>query len=336
MQQLLAPVDAADPALSRTLAEARRILDALPGPTTSDSTNGGHPAPRILDGILTLEPTSAVLSREAVDRAARVAATVFRLQAAFAPTWERATSPALDDGVRALLEHHEPGAFDLASLALGRYAVTLGEAAPATFGGTVPRLAGPAASHPVAPALLALFVERLAEGGDVIAFTTDELDRVLPPTDLPPTFELVLAPCREPEGAPPGTDWLLGLHGPAGATWGRFAHALPDALRAAFDELVSVEESLLSPALACDLEFAPGATVADVACHPPLRANTLCLTAWAEGSGNLTPADLALVLDGRLFAGGVSGAPEALGLRTTSGQSLRVAQLARIRSSTVV
>ena len=50
--------------------------------------------------------------------------------------------------------------------------------------------------------------------------------RDVPGPQLPCSAELFLAPVPRRPGKPAGTGWLLGLHAPAGASLGRFGHAL--------------------------------------------------------------------------------------------------------------
>src|SRR5204862_2386126 len=97
----------------------------------------------------------------------------------------------------------------------------------------------------------------------------EELDAVLPPAPSPPTLELVLTPAGPRPGRPPGADWLLGLHAPAGATWGRFAHAVGEPLRAALARLAEAERAT-GGAARLDVAFAPAPELADLATHPPV------------------------------------------------------------------
>src|SRR5579883_840934 len=295
------------------IREARARLDLLPGSGATD----GEP----LAATLELRPRRMTLARAAVERAAAVAPTLLRLCHAFAPVLERATGPRLDEVLHALLARHEPGRYDLAPLALGRFGVAPGEPPPSALGAELPSLPPPAGEPPAAlpPSLLRLLVARLAEGADEIALPLDELDAALPDgPPPPPTLELVLMPCRERAGEPPGAGWLLGLHGPAGATWGRFAHALGAPLAAAFDELRALEAASLDGALLADVDYAPSPSVADVATHPPLRQRTLALSSWPE-RGALAPADLALSVGAALEVASVADAPGALALATRDG-----------------
>src|SRR5205807_2144792 len=78
---LLDPPSAAEDAqLAARIRRAREQVAALPSHPRLDGA-------RALDGVVALRPAAASLSREAVERAARLAPTLFRLQAAFAPTW---------------------------------------------------------------------------------------------------------------------------------------------------------------------------------------------------------------------------------------------------------
>src|SRR5205807_1723502 len=74
------------------------------------------------------------------------------------------------------------------------------------------------------------------------------LAAVAPPIATRPTFGLMLARMRGRRGAAPGDGWLLGLHAPAGATWGRFAHALGAPL---FEAMAPLADA------AVDVDYAP-------------------------------------------------------------------------------
>ncbi len=285
------------------LAGVRALLADLPGA-------GADAAP--LHAVLAFPEARVSLSQAAVERAAALAPILTRLQDALSPpAAERALDPSVSEGLDAAVEMFGAGAYDLGALACGGYGVTLG---------------GPTARPPTAvPArLLTLLVDRLsAGGGGEIQLTSDELDAILPVTPSPPTFELFLSPRREPDGAPPGTGWLLGLHAPAGASWGRFAHALGAPLARALADLAAAEKRARPDEVRLDLGFAPRADLADLTTHPPVRAQALALTSWSEDA--VTPADLRLAVD--------PGAGESLAL-VDADRVVVPAPLARLRSTT--
>jgi thiopeptide-type bacteriocin biosynthesis protein len=276
--------------------------------------------------VLVHEPrTPPTLAEAACARAAALAPVLWRLQDTLAPpAAERVLDPGLPAALAAITAPLGAGALDLAALALGDYGVSLpghdheagAEAAPAT-------------STPPA-ALLALLVDRFAAAlavGAPARFDAEELDAVLPEGTPPASFELVLAPRREPRGAPPGDGWMLGLHAPAGASWGRFCEALGAPLHAALAELAEAERTWRPGEAALDLAWHTAAELADLAQHPPTRAATLALTSWPEGAARtLTPADLELVADEAALA------PLAL-REAASTRPLAPAPLARVRST---
>jgi thiopeptide-type bacteriocin biosynthesis protein len=241
---------------------AQERLDALPGT-----------AERSFHATLVHQPSAAVIARAAVERAAAIAALLYRLQQALMPpARERALQP-LDETVDAVGEIFGEGAFELAALALGGYGTALPTDEPAP----------PAPSlSPIAAQLFA----RIASAGDTLALASDEL--VLE-GDVPDSFELQLAPMREARGKPAGDGWLLGVHAPAGASWGRFAHALGAQLDAALAELAAAERDRR-----VDVAFAPSAELADLTTHPPLRAQALALHGWPPEP--LLPSSLSLAI----------------------------------------
>lgn len=265
---------------------------------------------------LVFEPRGApTLSAAAVRRAVALAPLLFRLQDALAhPAAERALDPGVADALDAVTEVFGAGAFDLGALEVGDYGTPLG---------AEDDTAAPPAPPP--PPLTRLLVDRflaaVAAGDDEVRLEAAELEEVLPPLEPPATFELLLTPCREPRGRPPGTGWLLGLHAPAGATWGRFLHALGGDLGAA---LAETEAAARPDERRLDVVYAPSVELADVAAHPPLRGSALALTSWPENEA-VTPNELALVVD---------PAERALALATLSGKEIVPSPLVRVRSTT--
>jgi thiopeptide-type bacteriocin biosynthesis protein len=219
------------------------------------------------------------LSRAAVERAAELAPLLFRLQEALAPPM---AERALDAGTRAALRATEEifgaGAYDLDGLALGRYGtpldVEVDEPPPAQDAGVVREIVG---------AIVAAVATRTDVTLDRAA-----LEALAPAVATPPTFELILGPTT----AADGSGWLLGLHAPAGASWGRFLHAIGAPLVEAMQPLAALPGSV-------DVDFAPSLRLADLTAHPPLRSHVLALSSWpADDGGALPLASLSLALDG--------------------------------------
>jgi thiopeptide-type bacteriocin biosynthesis protein len=140
---------------------------------------------------------------------------------------------------------------------------------------------------------------------------------------------LFLAPARTPRGAPDGTDWLLGLHAPAGATWGRFAAALGAPMSRALTTLADAERAARPTQETLDVAFAPSAALADLCTHPCTRARVLALSTWSDDAAKieLAPRDLELVAE--------PGAAAPLALREgRTGAPVTPSPLARVRSTT--
>ncbi|HJX51554.1 MAG TPA: thiopeptide-type bacteriocin biosynthesis protein, partial [Polyangia bacterium] len=123
----------------------------------------------------------------------------------------------------------------------------------------------------------------------------------------------------------PGTGWLLGLHAPGGATWGRFAGALGVPMLEALEELAVAEAHARPGERALDVVYAPSPALADLCVHPPVREAALALAGWPEGAA-VAPAELALVLD--------PAAAEPLALRDQTSQPVAPSPLHRVRSAT--
>jgi thiopeptide-type bacteriocin biosynthesis protein len=242
------------------------------------------------------------------------------------PASDRLAQPALDAALEATTELHGAGAIALEAFSAGDFGVS-----PAEHD-----------DHPDAvaaapgPALLALLVGTLVEaarqGRDVAELDTEALQAAcggVGPAP-PPTCELFLAPTRRPPGAGvrEGTGWLLGLHAPAGASWGRFAAALGAPLSRALEALAAAEREARPSEEALDVAFAPSPAHADLCAHPPFRRRALALTSWPDdGATALAPRDLALVA--------APGAAVPLALRATDGGGPLVpSPLSRVRSST--
>ncbi|MGZ3407667.1 MAG: lantibiotic dehydratase, partial [Polyangia bacterium] len=189
-----------------------------------------------------------VLSRAIVERAARLAPLLFRVQEALAPPMaERALDAGMRAALRATEEIFGAGAYDLDALALGRYGTPLDVDQDAP-----PPPQDAAVLREIVGAIVRAIATRSEARLDAAA-----LDAVAPAVAMPPTFELMLAPTR-------GEDWLVGLHAPAGASWGRFMHAVGEPLLEAMLPLA------FTPAGAADVDFAPSLRLGDLCAHPPL------------------------------------------------------------------
>jgi len=292
------------------LPRTRAVLAGLPGASESATD---------VTGTLCHRPHGElVLSRRAVERAAACAPLLLRLQEALAgPVAERACDAGLAEQLDSMVEVFGAGALDLAALATGGYGCVLAETdhEPARGDHRLEVLA-----------LLADSVARAAAVGDFeITLDPEALDPILPALGMPPTIELFLSPAREPLRAAPGTGWLLGLHAPGGATWGRFAGALAGPMREALAELAAAEARARPGEKALDVVYAPSPALADLCVHPPVREAALALAGWPEGAA-VAPAELALVMD--------PAAAEPLALRDQTSQPVAPSPLHRVRSAT--
>ncbi|HJX63882.1 MAG TPA: thiopeptide-type bacteriocin biosynthesis protein, partial [Polyangia bacterium] len=292
------------------LAGTRAALAGLPGASES--------ATDVMGTLRHCPRGEPMLSQQAVARAAACAPLLLRLQEALAgPVAERVCDAGLAEQLDSMVEVFGAGALDLADLATGGYGSALAEIddepARGDGGGEV-------------LALLADAVAQAAAAGEVeITLDPAALDAILPAVGTPPTFELFLSPAREPPRARPGTGWLLGLHAPGGASWGRFAGALDAPMREALAELAAAEKQARPGERALDVVYAPSPALADLCAHPPVREAALALVGWPEGAA-LTPAELALVAD--------PAAAEPLALRDSTSQPIAPSPLHRVRSAT--
>jgi len=274
--------------------------------------------------VFTGPKTDVVLSRNAVARAAALAPLLFRLQEALAsPSAERTPGRALAETLDAATEVFGAGALELSALARGEYgsspAGDPGESDAAQLDG-----AG-------AAAVIGLLTDRIVAaagaGAAEITLRADELESLLAPAPPPATCELFLTPCRPGPSAAPGDRWLLGLHAPAGASWGRFAGALAGAADLPFEALREGERRARPAERHLDVAFAPSPRVAELCAHPPLRDAALALTDWPAGDHPaLTVEDLHLVAD--------PAALEPLALRSAAGEVVTPSPLHRVRSTT--
>ena len=249
------------------------------------------------------EPT---LERAAVERAARLVPLLIGLQEALGGAGGGAVQPA-GDGRCAGRDH---GELRLRRLRSG------GARRRATTGSQVGDGDGElsAASRPPA-SVIGVFVDAIAEaiarGSGEARLDPQRLAAAVPVlarSHAPPTAELFVVPTRPRPRTPPGTGWLLGLHAPAGASFGRFAHALGPAMDAALSELDAAEREVHGEIEHVDVAFAPSPALADLCAYPRTRRRTLALSRWGtDAADELSPGDLELVAD--------PAAPEALALR---------------------
>jgi lantibiotic biosynthesis protein len=299
------------------IAAGRASWDRLPGRVARD-----------LHAVLTLRPDrTPLLERAAVARAARLVPLLVRLQEAMAPpAGERFAARAWSDALDASTEIFGGGRFDLAALAAGDYGVDVDGDDGEVSGSGVPP-----------PALLTLLVDAMAKAARLersdATLEVTALEAALAGlegTPLPPTAELFLMPTRRAPGTSPGTGWLLGLHAPAGASWGRFVHALGAPLADACAEIAAAEQRRLPGEERVDVGFAPSPALADLCAHPPIRPRALALSRWSAAGDDLAPGDLELEAD--------PAEPQALALRERrrpdGERSIVPSPLLRARSAT--
>ncbi|MBI4508680.1 MAG: lantibiotic dehydratase [Deltaproteobacteria bacterium] len=291
--------------------EAIEELKSLP----AHSSRGAGDAP--LHAVLVHEtPNEPHLSREAVERAAALAPLLFRIQDALCPpAAERALDPALLDSLEGITETLGNGALDSSTLALGHYGSPMPREEPA------PSFTAPPA--PLLSYLMAAILKATRTGAEEVRLSSTELWPLCPDTPHPPTFELLLTPCTEPPRSPRGTDWLIGLHAPAGATVGRFAAVLGKPLEQMLGELSALEKRARPGEERLDVAASPSDALADLCTHSPVRDAALALVSWPDRA--VTPAETELVFDPALL--------EPMALRA-SGQPIAPSPLFRVRSTT--
>jgi thiopeptide-type bacteriocin biosynthesis protein len=267
--------------------------------------------------VTTLAPERPMrVAEEPVARAAAIADVLVGLQRALVPpAEERHLDAGLHARLDGLAELYGVGRFSTGALTRGEYGVTAaaadgdeGEARPAPNATLIAWLA---------EALIAA----AARGDEELALDADALRALLGDPEAPPSIELLLTPAaRGP--------WMLALHAPAGASWGRFAAALGDDLRGALGELATLERALQSGAgEPLDVAWCPTARLADVAAHPPVRARALALLGRVEGAAGLALDDADLVLDGNSAEAGPLFVDQA------TGAVVRATPLHRLRST---
>jgi thiopeptide-type bacteriocin biosynthesis protein len=272
----------------------------------------GPPAPAALDAYLRARGLSghvppaedAVLAFEGrvelptnvVTRAAALVPLLTRLQSALGlPASERHDLGGWQDGIATVAALHGAGRVPLGALAAGDFGVAPEEKDPS-----------PEPGSRFFAWLGAAVGAAVARGDHELVLDADTLDLLLPPAPAPLTAELFLSPrsraSRKTSDGVEASGWLLGLHAPAGASWGRFLHALSDEARArlapTLATLVAAEKAAAPGEESIDVAYAATASLADLGHHPPLRARCLALTSWpAPGQEAIRPADLGLVVE---------------------------------------
>jgi thiopeptide-type bacteriocin biosynthesis protein len=334
-----------------TLGQALASLSKVDLPAGFESlrTLPGASDAAAVNGVLVHQPRRPpVLARTVVERAAALAPLLFRMQDALAPpAAERLTQPALDGALQVTTELFGAGALDLGAFAAGDYGVV-----PADDEEDAKPLSPPALPS---PALLTVLVDAITEAAtarrteahlsapalaSALGAGDTDVESELGPAP-PATCELYLGPTRPPRGAREGTGWLLGLHAPAGSSWGRFAAALGPALQQALRALALVEREARPGHETLDVAFAPSPALADLCTHPRARRRALALSSWPDERDrgerdldpgelrprDLGPGDLELVAD--------PAAPAPLSLRARGGGGpLEPSPLSRVRSTT--
>lgn len=288
--------DATTPALTR-IEDAERRWRELPGANDQPALHA-----------TLVHAGDAQVSRAMVERAAALAPVLFALaEALHPPVAESAIQPGLAEALDAAGMLGGEGLLALPALELGAYGARLRDE-----GAEAPR-----PSTAMLAYLAAQVVEAARDSREALVLSPEDLAALLPRVELPSTYELQLSPARD-------VAWLLGLHAPAGATWGRFAHALGEEMSRALRELREAEASLDGEALRVDVSYAPTAALADLCAVPALRDAALAISSWPEDAA-LVPADCAIASQ---------PASVAHGGFAVGGRALRISALHRVRSST--
>lgn len=280
--------------LTGTPATIRAELALLPG----------H-GPTPLHATLLHSAGRSHVDLEPIARAAALAPLLFAMADALAPPIDESRLAGLDEQLAAARALVGEGLVPVPALEHERY--------------------GTRHVEPPAPGLdvvcwLAGLVVAAAPGRDTLELDAAELERRcgVAATD---SFELQLAPCR---GGREGEDWLLGIHAPAGSSWGRYAHALGEEMHEALAALRQAELEVDGDVLRLDVAYAPSHDVAELCCTPALRDAALAVSSWPEG-GAVTPQQCQVVNE----PGSVVHRAIAV-----DGQRLRIAPLHRVRSTT--
>jgi len=312
------------------VAAAEAALARLPGSAAGEPGTAPPPSSRrsLRGDLVFRRGASVTLSRPALDRAAALAPLLFAIQEALAPPGaERTPSDALAGTLDAATETFGAGAFEVSALALGDY----GSSPAGSPSDDEPETSSPptATAQPLLELLTERIVEAAREGHQEIALASADLRDLVDELVPPPTAEVFVTPAGPRPGRPPGHDWLLGLHAPAGASWGRFGAALGDDGRTLLEELAAAERAARPGERALDVAFTPSASHADLCAHPALRDGVLALSAWGDPAGGqpeVTAAELELVAD--------PSALEPLALRAPELGPVAPTPLHRVRSHT--
>ena len=270
--------------------------------------------PGVVATLLHHAEAPLTISAAPLARAAKIAPVLFALaEALHAPVFESALSPGVEQAFDAASAWVGEGLLSLTSLALGHHGVRV----------DVDHDSVARAPYPPVVAWLANEVVKAARA-QCEEIDLADVEPLLVERPRPPTFELQLQPCVTPKGGVEGDDWLLGLHGPAGASWGRFHGALGAPLIAALEELHHAEQQLDADAVRVDLAYAPSRELADLCQVPALRQATLAISSWPE-QGALLPAQCAIANEPQ--------GPAHRGI-AAAGTAVVVSPLHRVRSST--
>lgn len=297
--------DRTRPATER-VRDAEHTLRAMPGTTDGVEARALHAT------LLHTSRAPLRIERAPVERAAALAPLLFRLaEALVPPVAEAALAPGLEELLRSAGALVGEGMYELPALELGRY------------GGTTGPTPDPAqASMPIVAALVEAVVEAARARHEEITLDPAWLHAQLPALRTPSSFELQLTPCTD--GARAGDGWLLGVHAPAGASWGRFAAALGAPGLAALLALREAERVIDGDAVRVDVSYAPTRALADLCTAPAVRDAALAVSSWPE-EGALLPAACAIANDP------VSAAHRGI---SAAGHAIIVAPLHRVRSTT--
>jgi len=263
------------------------------------------------------------LPADVVARAAALVPLLTRLQNALAgPPAERHGLGGYGAAWESLTALHGEGRIPLTALGCGDFGVSAQEGADNGTEAT-PASGAATTTSRFFTWLGAAIGATMVSGAPELALDLDTLDVLLPPCDPPATAELFLSPTTTSESeaatnndrdddtaddtsvgpaAGDGRGWLLGLHAPAGSSWGRFLHRLPlaagEALAPAWQELRAAEDSAVSQEEAIDVSYAASLALGDLGHHPPFRTRCLALSSWPTPDREaVTPAGLGLVCE---------------------------------------
>ncbi len=268
--------------------------------------------------LATLRHTAAatpLIARAPLERAAQCAPLLFALaDALHPPLAEAELSRGVAQACEAASALVGEGLLPMSALHFGHYGVRV----------DAPAAADPKVANATIVEWLSGAVIACARSAQEELILDEDLHGRLPPHVTPATFELHVQPCTPPPGGREGDDWLLGLHGPAGSSWGRFHDALGAPMHEALASLRAAERALDGDALRLDVAYAPSRELADLCQVPALRDAALAFTSWPEGDG-VRPADCAIANE--------PAGPAHLGV-AAAGHAIVVSPLHRVRSTT--